>query len=171
MHYSWPHVPSAVYNEKSWKSSQSRAAVFSRRPSFAYRSVPRDRHPNKNICTRGDFHPSLRACLRSAVLISGNTPRRKVCFTTSPPPRGAAEMRRGPPRARHLIWSDWEEWPSVPNCFPPPRDEKRRKWREGEKKTEKGSVFGIYWRRSMASRPSVENILMLHRCLYGNSIQ
>lgn len=96
--------------------------------------------PPKKICTRGDFHPSLRACLRSAVLISGNTPRRKVCFTTSPP-RGAAEMRRGPPRARHLIWSDWEEWPSVPNCFPPPTDEKRRKWREGEKNQRKGACL------------------------------
>lgn len=59
----------------------------------------------KKICTRGDFRPSLRACVRSAELIHGNTPRRKVCFTTFAP-RGAAEMRRGPPRARHLIWSD-----------------------------------------------------------------
>lgn len=102
MHYSWPRVPSAVYNEKSWKSSQSRAAVFSWRPSFAYRSVPRDRHPNKNICTRGDFHPSLRACLRSAVLISGNTPRRKVCFTTFPPP---AEPQKWD--ADHLVRGIW----------------------------------------------------------------
>lgn len=158
MHYSWPRVPSAVYNEKSWKSSQSRAAVFSRRPSFAYRSVPSDRRKKKEkkkICTRGDFRPSLRACVRSAELIYGNTPRRKVCFTTFAP-RGAAEMRRGPPRVRHLIWSDWEEWPSVPNCFPPPRDEKRRKWREGDKKQRKGACLEYIeddqWRLDLQSK-------------------
>lgn len=109
----------------------------------------------KKICTRGDFRPSLRACVRSAELIYGNTPRRKVCFTTFAP-RGAAEMRRGPPRARHLIWSDWEEWPRVPNCFPPPRDEKGRKWREGEKKQRKGACLEYIeddqWRLDLQSK-------------------
>lgn len=176
MHYSWPRVPSAVYNEKSWKSSQSRAAVFSRRPSFAYRSVPRDRRPPKKkkiflkICTRGDFRPSLRACLRSAVLISANTPRRKVCFTTFPPLRSRRnEARTTSCEAFDLVWL--RGMAECAKLFSTAERREKKKMKRGGEKTEKGSVVGIHWRRSMASRPSVENILMLHRCFYGNSIQ
>lgn len=131
---------------------------------------PPKKKKKKNICTRGDFHPSLRACLRSAVLISANTPRRKVCFTTFPPPRSRRnEARTTSCEAFDLVWL--RGMAECAKLFSTAERREKKKMKRGGEKTEKGSVVGIHWRRSMASRPSVENILMLHRCLYGNSIQ
>lgn len=171
MHYSWPRVPSAVYNEKSWTSSQSRAAVFSWRPSFAYRSVPRDRRRRRQKKKSALAVTSIPVCaLVFALQRKSPATRRDVKSVLPPPPPRSRrnEARTTSCEAFDLVWL--RGMAECAKLFSTAERREKKKMKRGGEKTEKGSVFGIYWRRSMASRPSGENILMLHRCLYGNSI-